>query len=260
MDIGRILRDSNLITEDQLALARDRANGVRLDRVVIEMNMAPEEDVLRTMADEFGMRYVDLKEVEVDTELLSKFPTTAIFRHTILPLHRNNGRVVVATGDPLDLEGLDELSAVSGFRLEPVVTRHNELDQLIKDHLGVGGDTINQLVAARAAEDGVELLEEIDTDGDMPEDALAPSVIRLVNELLVEALDQQASDVHIEPGEYGMKVRFRVDGMLRVQPVPPEINHFASAIVTRLKINVASEHRRKAIASGWSHQVACVGP
>ena len=236
MDIGRILRDSNLITEDQLALARDRANGVRLDRVVIEMNMASEEEVLRTMADEFGMRYVDLKEVEVDTELLSKFPTTAIFRHTILPLHQNNGRVVVATGDPLDLEGLDELSAVSGFRLEPVLTRHNELDQLIKDHLGVGGDTINQLVAARAAEDGVELLEEIDTDGDMPEDALAPSVIRLVNELLVEALDQQASDVHIEPGEYGMKVRFRVDGMLRIQPVPPEINHFASAIVTRLKI------------------------
>ncbi|MCL4110383.1 UNVERIFIED_CONTAM: hypothetical protein GTU68_025395 [Idotea baltica] len=194
------------------------------------------------------MQYIDLKEIEVDSELLNKFPTTAIFRHTILPLYRNNGRVVVATSDPLDLEGLDELSSISGFRLEPVVTRHNELDTLIKDHLGVGGDTINQLVAQRSEEAGVELLEDIDdVDGELAEGATAPSVIRLVNELLIEALDQQASDVHVEPEEHGLKIRFRVDGMLRVQPVPPEINHFASAITTRLKImshlNIAEKRK-----------------
>jgi general secretion pathway protein E/type IV pilus assembly protein PilB len=200
------------------------------------MGLASEEDTLRVLSEEFGIRYVDLKEVTVDEELLTKFPTTAIFRHSILPLHRNNGRIVVATGDPLDLDGLDELSSVSGFRLEPVVTRSDELDALIKERLGVGGDTINAMVQQRA-DDGVELLEELDeVDSELAEDASAPSVIRLVNELLIEALEMQASDVHIEPSEQGLTVRFRIDGMLRVQPVPPEINHFYSAIVTRLKI------------------------
>lgn len=248
MDIGRILVKAGLLTDQQLQLVHSEANGTRVDQAAIEMGLVNEEDSLRAMATEFGMQYVDLKEIEVDTDLLNKFPTTAIFRHTILPLYRNNGRVVVATGDPLDLEGLDELSSISGFRLEPVVTRLNELDTMIKDHLGVGGDTINQLVAQRSEEAGVELLEDIDdVDGELAEGATAPSVIRLVNELLIEALDQQASDVHVEPEEHGLKIRFRVDGMLRIQPVPPEINHFASAITTRLKImshlNIAEKRK-----------------
>jgi general secretion pathway protein E/type IV pilus assembly protein PilB len=144
--------------------------------------------------------------------------------------------VIVATSDPFDLEALDELSAVSGFRLEPVLARRADVIERIKDCLGVSGDTIGELVAQRS-EDGVELLEEIsEQDGELAEMAQAASVIRLVNELLIEALNQVASDVHIEPQERGLTVRFRVDGMLRVQPVPPEINHFYAAIVTRLKI------------------------
>ena len=248
MDIGQILVNAGLLTDQQLELVRSQAGDTRIDQAAIKMGLVSEEDSLRAMATEFGMRYVDLKDVEVDTELLTRFPTTAIFRHTVLPLYRNNGRVVVATGDPLDLEGLDELSSVSGFRLEPVVTRLNELDTLIKEHLGVGGDTINQLVAQRSEDSGVELLEDIDdVDGELAEDATTPSVIRLVNELLIEALDQGASDVHVEPEEYGLTIRFRVDGMLRIQPVPPEINHFASAITTRLKImshlNIAEKRK-----------------
>ncbi|MBX3439616.1 MAG: type II/IV secretion system protein, partial [Planctomycetaceae bacterium] len=113
---------------------------------------------------------------------------------------------------------------------------HQEIVDLIKSSLGVGGDTINQLVAQRS-EDGVELLEELPSElGELAEEAQAASVIRLVNELLIEALEQRASDVHLEPGEHGLTIRYRIDGMLRVQPVPPQINHFASAIVTRLKI------------------------
>ena len=247
MDIGRILVNAGLLNDQQLEMVRSQAEDTRIDQAAIKMGLVTEEDSLRALASEFGMRYVDLKEIEVDTELLTRFPTTAIFRHTVLPLYRKNGRVIVATGDPLDLEGLDELSSVSGFRLEPVVTRLNELDTLIKDHLGVGGDTINQLVAQRS-EAGVELLEDIDdVDGELAEGATAPSVIRLVNELLIEALDQQASDVHVEPEEHGLRIRFRVDGMLRIQPVPPEINHFASAITTRLKImshlNIAEKRK-----------------
>ncbi|MCL4110407.1 UNVERIFIED_CONTAM: hypothetical protein GTU68_006627 [Idotea baltica] len=122
------------------------------------------------------------------------------------------------------------------MRLEPVLTRGNELGVRIRELLGVGGDTINELVRQRS-EEGIELLEEIEEDfGELGEGAQAPSVIRLVNELLIEAVKLGTSDVHIEPQESGLRVRYRIDGVLRVQSVPPEINHFYSAIVTRLKI------------------------
>lgn len=236
MDIGAILLTHGLANAQQLEMARAQARGRRIDQVLVEMGIIREEDALRALADELGMRFVDLKDFEVDRGLLSTFPTTAIFRHDALPLARENGHVTVATSDPFDLEAIDELSALGSCQIVPVLACHSDIVDLIKQNLGVGGDTINQLVAQRS-DDGVELLDEIpDELGELAESAQAPSVIRLVNELLVEALDQRASDVHVEPQESGLVVRFRVDGLLRVQPVPPEINHFASAIVTRLKI------------------------
>ncbi len=236
MEIGELLFNRGLLDRQQVELARSQTNGRRLDQVAVDMGLITEEDALSALADELGMQYLDLKEVVVDADLLSKFPTSVVFRHSLLPIARKNGRVLVATSDPFDLEALDELSAVSGFRLEPVLSRQADVVQRIKDCLGVSGDTIGELVAQRT-EDGVELLEEISAeDGELAEMAQAASVIRLVNELLVEALNQHTSDVHIEPQERGLTVRYRVDGMLRVQPVPPEINHFYAAIVTRLKI------------------------
>jgi general secretion pathway protein E/type IV pilus assembly protein PilB len=236
MEIAEILLHRGLINADQADLARAQTNGLRVDQVAVEMGFLTEEDALRALGEELGMRFVELKDFQVDPELLADFPTTAIFRHSLLPLERNDDRVTVATSDPFDLEALDELSSLSGLRLDPILARHEDVIRLIKENLGVGGDTINVLVSQRA-EDGVELLEDLPEEtGELAEMAQAASVIRLVNELLVEALDQLASDVHIEPQEFGLKVRFRVDGMLRVQPIPPEIDHFYAAIVTRLKI------------------------
>lgn len=236
MEIGQVLLRRGLISPHQMELAEEQSDGRRVDQVVIELGMVSEEDALQAFADELGMQYVDLTEYDVDQDLLVEFPTTAIFRHSLLPLARNNGRVVVATSDPFDLESLDELSSLSGFRLEPVLARHEDLVQVIKDNLGVGGDTINELVALQR-DDDVELLEDIsEVDSELAGEAQAASVIRLVNELLIEALQLSATDVHIEPEERGLRIRYRIDGMLRVQPVAAEIKQFYSAIVTRLKI------------------------
>lgn len=236
MELGQLLVNEGLITREQLQMARDTQNGARIDQALVKLGVITEDAILRKLSDEFGMTYVDLKDVTIDTDLLSKFPTSSIYRHSLLPLYRRNGHVVVATSDPLNLEGLNELSTISGFKLEPVLTRNGELSTRIHELLGVGGDTINELVRRRS-EEGIELLEEIDEDfGELAEGAQAPSVIKLVNELLMEAVKLQTSDVHIEPQENGMRVRYRLDGMLRVQPTPPEIAQFYSAIVTRLKI------------------------
>lgn len=236
MDIESVLQQRGLVTEDQWRDARTQAGGRRIDSVLVEMGLLTEEQALEAFADELGMEFIDLGGFEVDTELVGQFPTAAIFRHEVMPLDRDNGSVRVATSDPFDLEALSELSSLSGLELDPVLARHDDIAELIKAHLGVGGDTITELVA-RQADDGVELLEEIDDiDGDLADEAQAASVIRLVNEVLIEALELNTTDVHIEPQENGLRVRYRIDGMLRPQPVPPEINQFYSSIVTRLKI------------------------
>ncbi|WP_437226191.1 GspE/PulE family protein [Planctomicrobium sp. SH661] len=235
MNLARILVDSGLVTEQQIELARQTDPQRRIDQVLVQMGILHEEDALKLLSDELGMPLVSLKTFEVDPELLNLFPTSAVFRYEAIPLVRENGHVQVAISDPFDLEAIDELSTLARVRIEAVLASRNEILDLIKRNLGVGGDTIKELVAQRA--DEIDLLDEIPAGmGELAESALAPSVIRLVNELLIEALDQRASDVHLEPQEAGLVVRFRVDGLLRVQPVPPEINHFASSIVTRLKI------------------------
>ncbi|MFT4556848.1 MAG: GspE/PulE family protein [Planctomycetales bacterium] len=236
MEISEVLIRHGLLTTDQGDQVRQQMNGHRFDKAVIEMGLLTEEQTLRAFAEELGMQYVELKDFEIDPELLNLFPTSTIYRHSLLPLRRENGRVEVATSDPFDLEALDELSSLSNLRLEPVLARHDDVVQFIKEKLGVGGDTINELVKQKTDDDDDYLAEASRADGELAEMAQQASVIRLVNELLLEALQQQASDVHIEPGERGLRVRYRVDGMLRVQSVPPEINQFYAAIVTRLKI------------------------
>lgn len=235
MDIGNVLVRHGAISREQLQSVAP-TSGTRIDRTLIDRGLLTEEAALRAFAAELGMKYVEVKKEQIDRELLVQFPTTAVFKHSILPLKRRNGSVVVACSDPFNLEALEELSAVSGFHLEPVLANRLEVVEMIKDQLGVGGDTLNELVAQRAA-DGIELLgDEVRDDGDMEQMAEAASVIKLVNELLVEACEQGASDVHIEPQEHGLIIRYRVDGVLRVQPVPESIASFFAAIVTRLKI------------------------
>jgi len=236
MDLGQVLRTRGVITDDQLQRAFQQANGRRLDRAVVELGLASEDRILQALGDELGLRYLDLRTAQVDGDILARFPARDIFRHTVMPLGRRNGSIQVAISDPFDLEALHELSSATGFHLEPVLARRDDIARLIRERLGVGGDTITELVARRAEED-VELLEGIEQqEGELAEMAQAASVVRLVNELLVEALNQKASDVHLEPKENGIVVRFRTDGLLRVQPMPPEINHFQAAIISRLKI------------------------
>jgi type II secretion system protein E len=236
VDIGELFLKRGLVTRDQLDAVGRQANGRRVDQLLVDQGVVTEEDALKALAEALGLKYVDLQSVEVDRTLLMKFPTSAVFRHGVLPISKTNGKVKVAINDPFNLEALNELSALSGFRLDPVLARREDVLQRIKEQLGVGGDTINELVS-RSLEEGIEVVsEQGDGAGDLAEIAQSASVIRLVNELLVEALELRASDVHVEPQENGLTIRFRLDGMLRIQPVPQEINQFYAAIVTRLKI------------------------
>ena len=116
-----------------------------------------------------------------------------------------------------------------------MLAQREQIARQIKTHLGVGSETIDDLMALQDEED-IQLLDEIDVDGELSEEAQEASVVRLVNEILLEAIESRASDVHIESQAAGIKVRYRIDGMLHAQPMPPEINRFQAAIISRLKI------------------------
>jgi general secretion pathway protein E len=236
MDAGEILVQRGLLDSQQLAQARKLLReGQRIDEAAVELGMVTEEDALRALGEEVGLDFVDLAATPVDLSLLKSFPVKLIYRQALFPIRRVNGAISVATADPFDLYPLDEVSAATGLTVEPVLASRREIDKLIKRHLGVGGETVDGLLAQ--ASEGVELLEEIETDGsELSEMAQEASVVRLVNEILLEAVESRASDVHIEAQESGLRIRYRIDGMLHRQPVPPEIRRFQAAIISRLKI------------------------
>ena len=186
---------------------------------------------LQQLAARFGMQTVDLEDFEVDTELLSRFPATELFKELVLPLSVDGQTAAVAVADPLNLEALDALSAKTGLILDSVLATSEQIDRKLKESLGVGGGTVSDLMAMSTDSASVAA-EDIGLD----DESQASSVVKLVNEILQEAVRQRASDVHIEPQEHELEVRYRVDGILRVQPMPAEINRFRAAIVSRLKI------------------------
>ncbi len=235
MDAGALLLNQGLINPTQLDQAVRRGGNVL--RSIIELGFVREDDALRAISADIGIDYLDLRTAEIDLSLLKNFPQKLIYRQILFPISRQNGSLTVATSNPYDLYPLDEVSAATGLVVQPVLAERAEIARLIKEHLGVGGETIEGLVEQRLEKDGVELLEELETDGsELSEMAQEASVVRLVNEILLEAVESRASDVHIESQAAGLVVRYRIDGNLNSQPVPPEINHFQAAIISRLKI------------------------
>lgn len=234
MDLADILLRSGVIDQHQLKQSRDSKDDFfewMLKQPAIDSDAA-----LKVAAQELGVDFVDLRSTEVDLSLLDDFPQKLIYREVLFPVERFNGSIRIATANPLDFYPLDEIAAATGLHVEPVLADRLEISKLIKKHLGVGGETIEDLIVQKS-EDGVELLEDIETDGsELSEMAQEASVVRLVNEILLEAIETRTSDVHIESQNDGIVVRYRIDGILHTQPVPPEINHFRAAIISRLKI------------------------
>ena len=237
MDAGQILLKHGLLSDSDLSRAVDaRTHGARVDQLAVEMGLVGEADALRALGLETGVDFLDLEGASVDLTLLQVFPPKLIHRHGLFPIERRRGAVVVATSDPLNLYPLDEAAAALGCPVIPVVATREAIGKRIKTHLGVGSETIEGLLAQREEEE-VELVDGLQVeDGEIAAEVQEASVVHLVNEILLEAIDSRASDVHIESQPSGVKVRYRIDGLLQQQPTPPEINRFQAAIISRLKI------------------------
>jgi type II secretion system protein E len=221
---------------DRLKEAQAAAPSKLVHEILIERGFVKEEHVLAALGEEFGMEVVDLTKITVEPDVLKSMPLKFVHRRSMMPLSRQNGTLVVATGDPFDVNSLDELQTLTGLQVQPVLASPREIVRLIKTHFGVGGETVTAMVQDRAKEE-IELLEDIECDdSEAAKMAQEASVVKLVNEILVEAANERASDIHVEPAQDSLRIRYRIDGLLQTQALPPEINRFQAAIISRIKI------------------------
>ncbi len=197
------------------------------------LSLPTEEGVLRWLANEYDLSFTALDDVEPDRQLLSLFPARLLLKEELLPLRRINGAVEIATSRLFATQGLDALKTLTGLSLKPVLAPTETLQRELKKRLGVGADTMGEL-AEDSALQVVDEGKEDDTDLDV--DAEDASIIRFVNQVLRDAIELRASDIHLEPFEHEFHIRYRVDGVLQTIPVPAQIKRFQPAIVSRLKI------------------------
>jgi type II secretory ATPase GspE/PulE/Tfp pilus assembly ATPase PilB-like protein len=215
MGIGSVLLERGLIDRAGLerALAEQRETGERLDRVLVRLGLVSRGQVLEVIGDQFDMQVVDLATVEVEPKTLASLPAKLVYKQRCVPIRQTDSALTIATSDPFELM-LDELRLLTGSPsswCSPTRRRSRSSSACTT----AWGRTRSDEMAGRggvAAEKGGEADQEI-------EQAQEASVIKLVNDLLIEAIRERATDVHIEPYEQP-RVRYRIDGVLQRANVP----------------------------------------
>lgn len=226
------LTDSPALHEQMIAARQLSAlDAATLARV--RPQPATEEEVLRWLAGEYGLRFTSLEDIEPDRQLLSLFPARILLKEEILPLQRVNGAVEVATSRLFATQGFDALKTLTGLPLTPVLATTEALQREMKKRLGVGADTIGTLDEEKSITVVDENAEDNNLDTGAEDEA---SIIRFVNQVLKDAIELRASDIHLEPFEDEFKIRYRIDGDLQEVSVPPQLKQFQPAIVSRVKI------------------------
>jgi len=238
--IGDILLELGCVTPDRLAQAARSTDGdaLRFGEHLCRLGVVGQDDVTRALAVQCGIPHVELRDIDIAPEVLKCLPPDLAQRYRVLPLAIRDGRLDLAMADPFDLRAVDDLSAVCGLDISRRYARSSELADALKRHYGTS--------AARMADSLTEQIEAIHIDGSGAgtggEDAVGqlhelvrePSLINLVNLIIIEAVQDGASDIHIEPFERDLLVKYRIDGVLRATSPPPK--HLQAAIISRVKI------------------------
>ena len=226
-DLLQLMVESRqLSASDAEWLAKQHGDGA-------EGSFDSEPEILRWLAQEYAVSYSDLEQVEVEKEVLSLFPARLLLKEELLPLQRSNGSVDIATSRLFATQGLDTLKSLTGLKLNPVLAPSEAIQREIKKRLGVGADTIDTLKDDASFQ---VVHDELSVDTDLENAAEDASIIRFVNQVLSDAIDLRATDIHLEPFENELQIRYRIDGVLQDVPVPSEIKRFQPAIVSRVKI------------------------
>jgi len=236
-DIAVILErllSSGLITKEQIVKAQEhsRISGATLDKVLIKDGMVLEEDFANTVADEIGIPFVDLKDYLIDTDTIKLVPEKLARDKNIIPLFRISNTLTVAMGDPEDIITIDELRLKTGFDIETVLATDSAIRSAIEQYYGVTGSMEDVLEAI----DKHKLIKLPDNVSAKVLEDLAQEapIVKFVNLLIMEAVKSRASDIHIEPEEDSLRIRFRIDGFLHEISSPSK--NMQAAIISRIKV------------------------
>ncbi|MCK4261569.1 type II secretion system ATPase GspE [bacterium] len=233
--LNEILIEGGLITEAQLeqALKIQRKKGGRLGQVLAEEGYVNETDLVACLAAELSIPPINLNKYQIDEEIVNLIPEHVARHYQLLPLSKIGKTLTVAMADPLNVFAMDDIKILTGYRIEPIICTEKDIKEAIDRYYGSRekmGDILKEIGAEAVPPSGEE---EMDSHELLKETEEAP-VVKIVNFILLEAMGQRASDIHIEPQRECLKVRYRVDGLLQEMVSPPK--KIEKAILARLKI------------------------
>jgi type II secretion system protein E len=235
--IGQILVQKGLVTVEALerALSQQEHLQERIGDILIKAGLISEDDFYRVLAQQSGVEYIDLKGLKIDSAVIENIPAKFACHYELIPIDVTDAAITVAMSNPLDIHTIDDLSLLLKKEIKTVLASRGEILDAIKKYYGVGAETIEKMAPDAGSVEriaGVQAQETQDV-GSLAEDA---SIIKFVNQVLTEAYKDRATDIHIEPYEDELSVRYRIDGVLHETKVPQSIKNFQSAIISRIKI------------------------
>ncbi|HYA61903.1 MAG TPA: type IV-A pilus assembly ATPase PilB, partial [Candidatus Sulfotelmatobacter sp.] len=239
--LGEILLKESLITQDQLdkALEFQRSNGGKLGSCLTKMGYITDDDITGVLSRQYGVPSINLKYYEIDPNVIKLIPQDTALRYQVIPLSRVGSVLTIAMTDPTNVFAMDDIKFMTGFNVEPVVASESAIGEAISRFYGGGASSheeLSSLMKDLVEEEELELAaEEQELDAASLEKAAEEApIIKLVNLILTDSVKRGASDIHVEPYENEMRVRFRVDGVLQTVMNPPL--KLRDAITSRMKI------------------------
>ncbi len=235
--LGEILVREGLITQEQLkrALQEQKSSGMRLGYTLVKLGLIEETEVTKMLARQYRMPAVDLSRFEVDQKILKLLTPDIAIKHTVLPLKREGRTLTIAIADPNNVTAIEDIKFITRCDIFPVVAGEYTLRNAIDRYYQQSDAQLQNLLKTVEAAEDLEVVEEQQDEqvnaGDIAEDA---PVVKLINGLLTDAVKRGASDIHIEPFEHELRVRYRVDGALQEVMKPPV--KMRAALTSRVKI------------------------
>lgn len=233
--LSAALKRAGIFSDRQLEVLLDaaRKSESSITEIVVQQGYAGERDFLEALAKALNIPFVHLASQAIDKEVLARLPTKAVFQYNVIPVSFENGTLMVATNDPLNAGLADTLRLAAGSRVRFVLSSSADIAKAAKTFYGVGAETVDRMIR----DDRFEVApEEVLRKGDLSDLDQEASIVKFVNQIIWEACQQGATDIHLEPMEDELRIRYRVDGVLHQTPVPAQLERFQAAIISRIKV------------------------
>jgi len=248
--LTKILINNKLITQEQLnqAIEVQREKGGRLSDIIVDLKFIKESDLISALSQGMGFPLIDLRRFNIDTEVAKIIPIEIAHHYQIIPISKIGDTISVAMADPLNIFAIDHVEALTGYKINPIISSGQDILQTIElSYPDATGGVVDDLVKEMAAS-SIELIKEegevLPSDQELNRISREVPVIKITNMILEEAAKKKSSDILIEPLDKKLRVRFRIDGILHEEPAPPKSMY--ASIISRIKVmsdlNIA-EHR-----------------